>query len=102
SKTGDITTLGRGGSDTSAAALGVALQAEWIDIFTDVEGVMTADPRIVGDAKPLSVVTYNEIVNMAYQGAKVIHTRAVEIAMDAKVPDRKSTRLNSSHVKISY
>jgi len=88
SKTGDITTLGRGGSDTSAAALGVALQAEWIDIFTDVEGVMTADPRIVGDAKPLSVVTYNEIVNMAYQGAKVIHPRAVEIAMDAKVPIR--------------
>ncbi len=88
SKIGDITTLGRGGSDTSAAALGVALQAEWIDIFTDVEGVMTADPRIVGDAKPLSVVTYNEIVNMAYHGAKVIHPRAVEIAMEAKVPIR--------------
>ncbi|WP_449540062.1 aspartate kinase [Ferdinandcohnia sp. Marseille-Q9671] len=88
SKVGDITTLGRGGSDTSAAALGVALQAEWIDIFTDVEGVMTADPRIVGDARPLSVVTYNEICNMAYQGAKVIHPRAVEIAMEAKVPIR--------------
>ncbi|MFS0863912.1 aspartate kinase [Fredinandcohnia sp. 179-A 10B2 NHS] len=88
SKIGDVTTLGRGGSDTSAAALGVAIQAEWIDIFTDVEGVMTADPRIVDDARPLSVVTYNEICNMAYQGAKVIHPRAVEIAMEAKVPIR--------------
>ncbi|MCP8969049.1 aspartate kinase [Ectobacillus ponti] len=85
---GDVTTLGRGGSDTSASALGVALGAEYIDIFTDVEGVMTADPRIVKDARPLDVVTYNEICNMAYQGAKVIHPRAVEIAMHAKVPIR--------------
>lgn len=85
---GDITTIGRGGSDTSAAALGAALKAEYVDIFTDVEGVMTADPRIVEEAKPLSVVTYTEICNMAYQGAKVIHPRAVEIAMQAKVPLR--------------
>ncbi|MCX8046815.1 aspartate kinase [Anoxybacillus flavithermus] len=85
---GDITTIGRGGSDTSAAALGAALGAEWIDIFTDVEGVMTADPRIVENARPLDVVTYTEICNMAYQGAKVIHPRAVEIAMQAKVPLR--------------
>ncbi|MGG1574382.1 aspartate kinase [Fictibacillus sp. NRS-1165] len=85
---GDVTTLGRGGSDTSASALGAALGAEYIDIFTDVEGVMTADPRIVKEAVPLSVVTYNEICNMAYQGAKVIHPRAVEIAMHAKVPLR--------------
>ncbi|WP_417900514.1 aspartate kinase [Bacillus haimaensis] len=87
-KNGDICTIGRGGSDTSAAALGSALQVEWIDIFTDVEGVMTADPRIVKDARPLTVVTYNEICNMAYQGAKVIHPRAVEIAMQAKIPIR--------------
>ncbi|MFK2825048.1 aspartate kinase [Bacillus sp. B190/17] len=87
-KTGDTTTIGRGGSDTSAAALGVALSAEWIDIFTDVEGMMTADPRITDKARPLSVVTYNEVCNMAYQGAKVIHPRAVEIAMQAKVPMR--------------
>ncbi|AMX83987.1 aspartate kinase [Geobacillus subterraneus] len=85
---GDITTLGRGGSDTSAAALGAALNAEWVDIFTDVDGVMTADPRIVESARPLEVVTYTEICNMAYQGAKVIHPRAVEIAMQAKVPLR--------------
>jgi aspartate kinase len=88
SKQGDITTLGRGGSDTSASALGVALNAESIDIFTDVEGVMTADPRIVANARPLDVVTYTEICNMAYQGAKVIHPRAVEIAMNGKIPLR--------------
>ena len=95
-KTGDPTTLGRGGSDTSASALGVALQAEYIDIFTDVEGVMTADPRIVQDARPLDVVTYNEICNMAYQGAKVIHPRAVEIAMHAKVPIRVRSTYSES------
>ncbi|GKU82526.1 aspartate kinase [Niallia sp. NCCP-28] len=88
SANGDTTTLGRGGSDTSAAALGAALDAEVIDIFTDVEGIMTADPRIAENARPLSVVTYTEVCNMAYQGAKVIHPRAVEIAMQAKVPIR--------------
>ncbi|MDR7076270.1 aspartate kinase [Neobacillus niacini] len=87
-KNGDVTTIGRGGSDTSAAALGAALNAEWIDIFTDVEGIMTADPRIAENARRLSVVTYTELCNMAYQGAKVIHPRAVEIAMQAKVPIR--------------
>lgn len=87
-KNGDVTTIGRGGSDTSAAALGAALNAEWIDIFTDVEGIMTADPRIADNARRLSVVTYTEVCNMAYQGAKVIHPRAVEIAMQAKVPIR--------------
>jgi len=85
---GDVTTIGRGGSDTSAAALGSALGVERIDIFTDVEGIMTADPRIAENARPLSVVTYTEVCNMAYQGAKVIHPRAVEIAMQAKVPIR--------------
>lgn len=88
SQSGDITTLGRGGSDTSATALGAAIHAEWVDIFTDVEGVMTADPRIVHDARALQTMSYNEICNMAYQGAKVIHPRAVEIAMQAKIPLR--------------
>lgn len=87
-KNGEITTIGRGGSDTSAAALGAALQAEWIDIFTDVEGIMTADPKIVENARPLDEVTYNEVVNLAHQGAKVIHPRAVEIAMQADIPIR--------------
>jgi len=85
---GDFTTLGRGGSDTSATALGAALHAEMVDIYTDVNGVLTADPRIVEDAKPLAIVSYAEICNMAYQGAKVIHPRAVEIAMQAQIPVR--------------
>ncbi|WP_270181885.1 aspartate kinase [Alkalihalobacillus sp. CinArs1] len=93
---GDVTTLGRGGSDTSAAALGAALSAEWVDIFTDVEGIMTADPRLVEKARPLSIVTYNEVCNMAYQGAKVIHPRAVEIAMQSKVPMRIRSTYSSS------
>ncbi len=85
---GDTTTIGRGGSDTSATALGVAVKAEFIDIFTDVSGVMTADPRITDQARPIMIVSYNEVCNMAYQGAKVIHPRAVEIAMQANIPIR--------------
>ncbi len=89
---GQVTTLGRGGSDTTASALGVALNAEAIDIYTDVEGIMTADPRIVEDARILDTMTYNEICQLAYQGAKVIHPRAVEIAMQQNIPLRiKST-----------
>jgi aspartate kinase len=87
-KDGEVTTLGRGGSDTTATALGVTLDAEYVDIFTDVDGIMTADPRIVKDASPLSYVTYTEICNLAYQGAKVIHPRAVEIAMHHQTPIR--------------
>lgn len=102
SATGEITTLGRGGSDTSATALGAALQAEYVDIFTDVEGVMTADPRMVDTARPLKAVTYNEICNMAYQGAKVIHPRAVEIAMQAKIPIRiRSTQSDGAGTLIT-
>jgi aspartate kinase len=85
---GDFTTLGRGGSDTTATALGAALQADMVDIYTDVNGVLTADPRIVEDARPITHVSYAEICNMAYQGAKVIHPRAVEIAMQAQIPVR--------------
>jgi aspartate kinase len=85
---GEITTLGRGGSDTTASALGVALNAECIDIFTDVEGVMTADPRIVENARLLDVITYNEICQLARDGAKVVHPRAIEIAMQKGIPIR--------------
>lgn len=87
-KQNEITTLGRGGSDTSATALGASINAEYVDIFTDVEGVMTADPRIVKDAQILCKTTYNEICNLAYMGAKVIHPRAVEIAMQYNIPIR--------------
>lgn len=85
---GDITTLGRGGSDTTATALGVALEAEYVDIFTDVNGIMTADPRIVEEAVRLDAITYTETCNLAHLGAKVIHPRAVEMAMQKNIPIR--------------
>ncbi len=81
-----FTTLGRGGSDTTAAALGAALKADFVEIYTDVEGIMTADPRIVREANILEKVSYGEVCQMAYNGAKVIHPRAVEIAMSSNVP----------------
>ena len=93
---GQITTLGRGGSDTTASALGVALDAEAIDIYTDVEGIMTADPRIVKEARTIDTLTYNEICQMAYQGAKVIHPRAVEIAMQRNIPLRIKSTFSSA------
>lgn len=96
SENGEITTLGRGGSDTTASALGVALSAEVIEIFTDVDGVMTADPRIVDNARVLSAVTYNEICQLAREGAKVIHPRAVEIAMQRNIPLRVRSTLSDS------
>ncbi|MDN5361776.1 MAG: aspartate kinase [Moorella sp. (in: firmicutes)] len=91
---GEVTTLGRGGSDTTAAALGVALGAEAVEIFTDVDGVKTADPRIVSDARTLDTITYNEVCQMAYEGAKVIHPRAVEIAREKNIPLRIKSTFN--------
>jgi len=85
---GEITTLGRGGSDTTATALGAALRASVVDIYTDVDGILTADPRLVAHARQLECVSYEEICNMAYNGAKVINPRAVEIAMKAGIPVR--------------
>ncbi|HHY17900.1 MAG TPA: aspartate kinase [Firmicutes bacterium] len=85
-ESGDITTLGRGGSDTTATALGGVLQAECIEIYTDVEGIMTADPRVVQSARTIPLVTYDEVVHLAWEGAKVIHPRAVEIAKRAQIP----------------
>lgn len=78
---GAITTLGRGGSDTTATALGVALQAEAVEIYTDVDGVLSADPDIVPTARTLPTISYEEICEMSYLGAKVIHPRAAEMAM---------------------
>jgi aspartate kinase len=82
---GRITTLGRGGSDTSAVALAAALDADRCDIFTDVDGVYTTDPRIVAKARKLSRITYEEMLEMASQGAKVLQTRSVEMAMNHRV-----------------
>src|SRR5438477_680368 len=80
-----ITTLGRGGSDTSAVAMAAALKADRCDIFTDVDGVYTADPRIVAKARKLGRITYEEMLEMASQGAKVLQTRSVEMAMNHRV-----------------
>jgi aspartate kinase len=80
-----ITTLGRGGSDTSAVALAAALQADQCDIFTDVDGVYTSDPRIVAKARKLDRITYEEMLEFASQGAKVLQTRSVEMAMNHRV-----------------
>ncbi len=85
---GDITTLGRGGSDTTAAALGVALRAEVVEIYTDVDGIKTADPSIVPEARTMESMTYEEICQLANEGARVVHPRAVEIAMRGNIPIR--------------
>ena len=80
-----ITTLGRGGSDTSAVALAAALRADRCDIYTDVDGIYTTDPRIVAKARKLSKITYEEMLELASVGAKVLQTRSVELAMKEKV-----------------
>jgi aspartate kinase len=83
-----ITTLGRGGSDTSAVALAAALNAERCDIYTDVDGVYTTDPRIVAKARRLEKISYEEMLEMASLGAKVLQTRSVELAFAKRVPVR--------------
>jgi len=83
---GRVTTLGRGGSDTSAVALAAALGADRCDIYTDVKGVYTSDPRIVTKARKLDKISYEEMLEMASVGAKVLQTRSVEMAMKKKVP----------------
>jgi aspartate kinase len=85
-ETGRITTLGRGGSDTSAVALAAAVEAERCDIYTDVDGVYTTDPRIVPKARRLDRVSYEEMLEMASLGAKVLQVRSVELAMVHRVP----------------
>jgi aspartate kinase len=91
--TKDITTLGRGGSDTTAVALAAAMHADQCEIYTDVDGVFTADPRIVPTAHKLDTVTYEEMLELAASGAKVLHLRAVEYARRFNMP---------IHVRSSY
>lgn len=83
---GEITTLGRGGSDTTAVALASALGAEICQIYTDVEGVFTADPRVVPEARKLGAISYDEMLEMASSGALVLQTRAAELAKQCRVP----------------
>ena len=85
---GEITTLGRGGSDTSAVAIAGALHADRCDIYTDVEGVYTTDPRIVPQATKLDTISYEEMLELAHVGANVLHPRSVETAKQFKVPMR--------------
>ncbi|MCB1692709.1 MAG: aspartate kinase [Pseudomonadales bacterium] len=85
---GNITTLGRGGSDTTAVALAAVLKADECQIYTDVEGVFTTDPRVVADARCLTSITFEEMLELASLGSKVLHTRAVEFASKYRVPLR--------------
>jgi len=90
---GNITTLGRGGSDTSAVAIGIAIDADEIEIYTDVDGIYSADPRVVKNAKKWDEVSYSEMIEMAGNGAKVLHTRSVELACKYN----KEIKLRSSY-----
>jgi len=94
---GAITTLGRGGSDYSAAIIGSVLPADDVWIWTDVDGVMTTDPRIVKEAKTLSEITYSEIAELAYYGAKVIHPKTIRPVIDAGIGLRICNTFNPSH-----
>ncbi len=92
----DITTLGRGGSDTTAVALAAVLHADKCEIYTDVDGVYTADPRVVKNARKLDVITYDEMLELASLGAKVLHNRSVEMAKKYNVELVVRSSLNRS------
>ncbi|MDA8605081.1 aspartate kinase [Gammaproteobacteria bacterium] len=96
-ESGDVTTLGRGGSDTTAVAIAAQMKAERCDIYTDVDGIYTTDPRIVPVAKKLDTITMEEMLEMAGQGAKVIQIRAVEFANKYKVPVRVLSSFESGN-----
>ena len=89
----NITTLGRGGSDTSAVALAAALKADICDIYTDVDGVYTTDPNICSNARRLDRITYDEMLEMARAGAKVLQPRSVELAKNSMCRSMSSLRL---------
>ena len=92
----DYTTLGRGGSDTTAVALAAALHADACEIYTDVDGVYTADPRKVPNARKLKEITYDEMLDLATLGAGVLHNRSVEMAKKYGVPLVVRSSLNNS------
>src|SRR3989338_8384838 len=93
---GEVTTLGRGGSDYTAAIYGAALNSEEIQIWTDVDGVMTADPKIVPDARTVDVVSFEEASELAYFGAKVLHPKTIAPAMNREIPVRVLNTFNPS------
>jgi aspartate kinase len=105
---GEITTLGRGGSDLTAVALAKALDAKHCEIYTDVDGIYTTDPRIVPDAKKIDVISYDEILELASLGAKVMHSRSIEVGKRFNVPiyvrnsmnDREGTLITKENKKM--
>lgn len=92
----DVATLGRGGSDTTAVALAVALHADLCEIYTDVDGVYTADPRVVPNARKIEEITYDEMLELATAGAKVLHNRSVEMAKKYSIPMVVRSSLNET------
>ena len=97
SEQGEITTLGRGGSDTTASVIAAAIKAEFIEIYSDVQGIMTADPKKVKTAKLINELSYDDVFELTNQGARIIHPRAAEIARESNIPIKvKSTFMNSS------
>ena len=95
---GVVTTLGRGGSDYSAAILGAAMDADEVWIYTDVDGVMTADPRVVPDVRTLDTLSYREMSELAYFGAKVLHPKTVLPALERGIPIRIRNTFNPAHL----
>ncbi|MGL6105932.1 aspartate kinase [Romboutsia sp.] len=108
---GEITTLGRGGSDTSAVAIGKSLGCDIVEIYTDVDGIMTADPRVEPKAKVLNFINYEEVFQMADKGAKVIHPRAVQLAKSGNItlaikntlnPNYEGTKIGLEHKNTAF
>src|SRR6185295_13746447 len=95
-KDGNITTLGRGGSDTSAVAVAAALKADACEIYTDVDGVYTADPNVVANARKISRISYEEMLELASLGAKVLQIRSVEFGMKYGVPIHVRSSFNDN------
>jgi aspartate kinase len=94
---GVVTTLGRSGSDYSAALIGAAIDADEIVIWTDVDGIMTSDPRIINDARVIPVISYHEVMELSYFGAKVMHPRSIEPAMKKDILVRVKNTFNPDH-----
>lgn len=98
---GNITTLGRGGSDTTAVALAASLDAEWCDIYTDVDGVFSSDPRIIENVQRINKIRYEEMLELASLGAKVLHNRCIEIGKNYNIPINVKSSFNINTVGTS-
>ena len=97
----NITTLGRGGSDTTAVALAASLNAEWCDIYTDVDGVFSSDPRIIENVQRIDKIKYEEMLELASLGAKVLHNRCIEIGKNYSIPINVKSSFNINTIGTS-